>query len=49
MVRLSDLPEYERDHLLAKNLPPLGPARLDKANKASAPNEGRFNHDCRPA
>ena len=25
MVRLSDLPEYEREHLLAKNLPPLGP------------------------
>lgn len=25
MVRLRDLPEYERDHLLAKNLPPLGP------------------------
>ena len=25
MVRLADLPEYEREHLLAKNLPPLGP------------------------
>ena len=25
MVRLSDLPEYEREHLLAKSLPPLGP------------------------
>ena len=25
MVRLSDLPEYEREHLLAKNLGPLGP------------------------
>ncbi|MGE0624867.1 MAG: glycine/sarcosine/betaine reductase selenoprotein B family protein [Pseudomonadales bacterium] len=25
MVRLTDLPEYEREHLLAKNLPPLGP------------------------
>lgn len=24
MVRLADLPEYERAHLLAKNLPPLG-------------------------
>ena len=24
MVRLADLPEYERDHLLSKNLPPLG-------------------------
>ena len=26
MVRLSELPEYEREHLLAKNMPPLGPA-----------------------
>lgn len=26
MVRLRDLPDYEREHLLAKNLPPLGPA-----------------------
>ena len=25
MVRLSDLPAYERRHLLAKNSPPLGP------------------------
>jgi len=25
MVSLADLPEYEREHLLAKNLPPLGP------------------------
>ena len=25
MVRLTDLPEYERDHLLEKNMPPLGP------------------------
>lgn len=25
MVRLSDLPDYEREHLLAKNMPPLGP------------------------
>ena len=25
MVRLTDLPDYEREHLLAKNLPPLGP------------------------
>ncbi len=25
MVRLSDLPDYERLHLLGKNLPPLGP------------------------
>ena len=26
MVRLRDLPDYEREHLLSKNLPPLGPA-----------------------
>jgi len=25
MVRLRDLPDYEREHLLAKNMPPLGP------------------------
>lgn len=25
MVRLRDLPDYERKHLLSKNLPPLGP------------------------
>jgi D-proline reductase (dithiol) PrdB len=25
MVRLADLPDYERQHLLAKNVPPLGP------------------------
>ena len=25
MVRLNDLADYERAHLLAKNLPPLGP------------------------
>jgi D-proline reductase (dithiol) PrdB len=25
MVRLSDLPDYEQEHLLSKNLPPLGP------------------------
>jgi len=25
MVRLRDLPEYEREHLLGKNLAPLGP------------------------
>ena len=24
-MRLSDLPEYEREHLLAQNLKPLGP------------------------
>lgn len=26
MVRLTDLPDYEREHLLAKSDPPLGPA-----------------------
>ena len=26
MVRLSDLPEYEREHLLTKSSPPLGPS-----------------------
>ena len=31
MVRLSDLPNYEREHLLSKNLPPLGPAVWTKA------------------
>jgi D-proline reductase (dithiol) PrdB len=25
MVRLTDLPDYEREHLLSKNEPPLGP------------------------
>jgi D-proline reductase (dithiol) PrdB len=25
MVRLADLPDYEREHLLAKSMPPLGP------------------------
>ena len=25
MVRLKDLPAYDREHLLVKNLPPLGP------------------------
>ncbi len=25
MVRLADLPEWEREHLLSKQLPPLGP------------------------
>lgn len=25
MVRLSDLPDYEREHLLSKNQPPIGP------------------------
>lgn len=26
MVRLAELPDYEREHLLSKNVPPLGPA-----------------------
>jgi hypothetical protein len=26
MVRLRDVPDYEREHLLSKNLAPLGPA-----------------------
>lgn len=26
MVRIADLPEYERAHLLGKDMPPLGPA-----------------------
>ena len=26
MVRLADLPDYEREHLVGKNLAPLGPA-----------------------
>ncbi len=34
MVRLSDLPEYEREHLLAKNLPPLGPPVWTEPAKA---------------
>ena len=33
MVRLSDLPEYEREHLLAKSLPPLGPPAWVTAQK----------------
>ena len=36
MVRLADLPDYEREHLLAKNLPPLGPPMWAKANKPLA-------------
>jgi len=34
MVRLADLPEYEREHLLAKNLPPLGPLPWHTPTKA---------------
>ena len=33
MVRLSDLPDYEREHLLHKNLPPLGPTPWVAASK----------------
>ena len=33
LVRLSDLPEYEREHLLAKNMPPLGPAVFARSDK----------------
>ncbi|MCZ6643937.1 MAG: glycine/sarcosine/betaine reductase selenoprotein B family protein [Gammaproteobacteria bacterium] len=36
MVRLTDLPEYEQDHLLSKNLPPLGPERWTKPEKPQA-------------
>ena len=34
MVRLSDLPDYEREHLLAKNLPPLGPPVFCRPSKS---------------
>ena len=40
MVRLSDLPDYEREHLLSKNMPPLGPAVWTATNKPL--NEMRF-------
>ncbi len=33
MVRLRDLPDYEREHLLAKNMPPIGPAVWKAATK----------------
>ncbi len=36
MVRTSDLPDYEREHLLAKNLPPLGPPVWVPLNKEVA-------------
>lgn len=29
MVRLSDLPEYEREHLISKALPPMSPPQCD--------------------
>lgn len=34
MVRLADLPEYERAHLLEKNMPPLGPMPWQTSTKA---------------
>ena len=34
MVRLSDLPDYEREHLLKKNQPPLGPPAWTPCTKA---------------
>ena len=40
MVKLADLPDYEREHLLSKNLPPLGPAVWTVPNKPV--NEMRF-------
>ena len=40
MVRLADLPDYEREHLLAKNMPPLGPPVWTVADKPTA--EMRF-------
>ena len=33
MVRLADLPDYEREHLLSKNMPPIGPAVWAQKNK----------------
>ena len=36
MVRLADLPDYEREHLLAKNMPPLGPAAWVASEKPLA-------------
>ena len=40
MVRLADLPDYEREHLLAKNMPPLGPPVWTSVDKPL--NEMRF-------
>ncbi len=36
MVRLSDLPDYEREHLLSKNLEPLGPPVWNQLTKPVA-------------
>ena len=35
MVRLSDLPDYEREHLVHKNLAPLGPAWISQSKPVS--------------
>ncbi len=35
MVRLSDLPDYEREHLSHKNLAPLGPAWISQSKPVS--------------
>mgnify|MGYP001823152049 CR=1 FL=1 len=34
MVRLTDLPDYEREHLLSKSQPPLGPPVWTRPGKA---------------
>jgi D-proline reductase (dithiol) PrdB len=36
MVRIADLHDYEREHLLSKNLPPLGPHAWTSHNKPLA-------------
>ena len=33
MVRLADLPDYEREHLLSKNMEPLGPLPWQQVSK----------------
>ena len=40
MVRLADLPEWEREHLLAKQLPPIGP--LEWVSNTKPLNEKRI-------
>ena len=45
MVRLTDLPDHEREHLLAKSLPPLGPPVWVAAKKpVSDMRVALFNH-----
>ena len=34
MVRLSELPDYEQQHLLSKNMPPLGPPAFTAPKKS---------------